>query len=448
MTDPSGDPVALVPPSTRSHPGTAGLLLAFLVLLGSSLLINALMVERLPGLTPIDGWVYADAFDRAGQGAATVEGDRIGQSTLEQVACEGVYAFGALGLECGGNLTAEVLPRQGWTTAYVHPPTYFFLTVGVASGLTNIWGIDQFTAGRLVSSLWFALGGLVVVLLAMRWGARLWPSVLVLVALIPTPTFVSLFGFITPDSMSLLVCGGILWATTCWWQRSIPPVALLPVAAMAGTVKQTFLLAVLAAVLLVIGLWFWRRERSGREMLQAVALLCGGALLGVVGWELAKRSMSLAPFPDFGPDPFAYPLDFNGFFGLPFVGAWGLPAEAAGDALPLPLAAKAVGAAMALALAAAAGGAVLYQRWSRDTTILAAVAILSIALGSLPLSVAYVVSNGIFLPPAPRYVIGAFPLYVVPLMLLAERRSVQIFLAVAAGVGAVSWFVFPTQSLV
>lgn len=422
-------------PDRRITVKTASVILLFLF--GWSLSFNFVVLQKMPGISPIDGIVYSDAFDRAMQGSVTVQGDRMGEATSRYIACRGVHGFGNRGIPCEGPYP-ELF--RGYTSAYVHPPTYFFMTAAVVKAVQLVLpDAYPFDLARMVSGVWFAIGAFVMVILAVRWGARPWPAALVIAAMLPTPTFTSMFSFITPDSMSLLVCASIALGVTLWWQERIPAWSLVFFGALAAMVKQTYLLAVIAAALLIGLLWLLQRKRSARQSVQAGVFLCLGAAVTVVGWDLIKRSLAMFPLPASGPDLFAYPVSFDGIFGLLFQGARDLPFDAAGPLLSMPLASRGMGSAVVLALAAAAGGALLYKARDTDEFTLSAAGVIAVVTGGLILSGLYFVSSGIFLPPAPRYVMGAFPIYALPLFMAATRRSVLWFMIAVGVVGVVGW---------
>lgn len=440
----AADPPPDHPTAVRSLPFKTSLLV-LLALLGWSLSFNLVVLQKLPGISPIDGIVYSDAFDRALQGSITVQGDRMGEETTRYIGCRGVQGFGSMEIPCEGPYPETF---RGFTSAYVHPPTYFFATATlVKAGQYVFPDVYVFDLARIVSGVWFALGAFVMVVLAARWGARPWPAALVVAALLPTPTFMSMFAFITPDSMSLLVCASIALGATLWWQNRIPAWSLVFFGALAALVKQTYLLAVIAAVLLIGLLWLLQRRRSGRHTLQAAGFLCLGAAAAVVGWDLLKRSLALFPLPDSGSDPFAYPVTFDGAVGLLFQGAHDLPVDAAGLLIAVPLASRAIGSAAVLALAAAAGGALLYQARKTDEFALSAAGVIAVVTGGLILSGLYFASSGIFLPPAPRYVMGAFPIYALPLVLAMRSRLMVGLVAALALVGYVAWLLTPIVSV-
>ena len=413
----------------------------FLLLLVVAGLFNFVVIQKLPGISPVDGIVYADALDRAFDFRVTVKGDTMGVATSEYIACRGVHGYDELGLSCGGPYPDTF---RGLTTAYVHPPTYFFLTAGVVKAVQVVApGVYAFDIARMVGALWFAVGALLMVWLATLWGARPWPAALVMVALLPTPTGATTFSFITPDSMSLMVCGGVALGVTLWWRDRLPAWSLIFFGLLTAAVKQTYFLAAVAGVLLIAMLWWRQHTRPTRACVSAAVFVGAGAVIGLVGWDLIKRFIEVVPGDiSTGPDPFAVSLDFNGVAQLIFTAAADFPNEAAGPLLAVPPAALAMSMGFGLALAAATGGALLYRSTRSDEFILAASGGLTVVFGGLLVSLMYLLSSGIFLPPIVRYIFGGIPLVLLPLMLATSSRAVRVLLVVLAAVSYIGWMLY------
>jgi hypothetical protein len=432
-------------PSQVSVRSLVAVFVAFLV---GAFALNLVVLSRAPAVTPIDGLVYADAFDRAMAGEVVVEGMMIGENTRRLLACRGIHGVESFGVECGEAVPLDALPVGGQTSAFIHPPTYFFATAGIVRGAQAIWpDLEAYDAARLVNSLWTALGATLMVYLAVLWGARPWAAAGVMAAFLPTPTFVALNSFVTPDSMALLICSAILVGTTLWWKGRWPAWALLPVGLLAGLVKQTYLLAAVSGLILIAVLWLVQRSRPWQHHLRAAAALACGAGAAVIGWDLVKRALAIAP-ADLGVDPFSMPADLQGFLRITFTGAWALPGEAAADLMPIPFAAYGLASGLSIALAAAAAGAVLYTGRKDVRFVLGLAGVTAICFGGLLMSMLYFVSHGILLPPAARYVIGAFPLYALPLFLASAKRGVVIGAGLAAALGGLAWILFPGATVV
>lgn len=447
-----------VPAVAGSAPrsGARRYVLIFLTLLTVSLGFNAIAVAKLPGITPIDGAVYLDAFQRGGRGEVTVRGDTLGPQALDVLACRGMYGFEALGMTClPDGHAADDRFRQELAatpvTSYVHPPTYFVITGVAARALVAVLPghPDPLALARLLGAVWFSLGALLLVRVAALWGASPWAATAVVAAFVPTPTFLMLYSFITPDAMGLLVSAAALLGATMWWHGRMPAWPLLIFgAATTGAVKQTYLPAALAAALLLAALWGWRRHhgggegRTGAATAAAVGWLLTGAALGLLGWFGLRELLARAPFIELPSDPFAGPVTLDKLLGLIAVGARSIPVEAAGAYPPTPATVVATAALLTLVTAAAAGGALLSGDRCRGP--IAAAGVTAIITGGLVVSVLYAVTNGLLLPASPRYVVGAWPLYVLPLLLVRRRWVTGLMIALTV-VGVTAWLLWPVH---
>jgi hypothetical protein len=423
----------------------------FLVFLVYAWAFITVVVPRTYPVAPADGLVYADAFDRALAGRVTVRGDTILRPTLDLVACSPVVTgpIRSWLVPAGWNCRSDEPPPEIRTTAWIHPPTSFFLDAAVARIIAAVRGrLDAFTAGRLAGGLWFALGGTLTVFLAALWGAAPWRSAAVLAAFLPTPLFFSLFTYVTPDRFALAVGSLVLIAGTLWWRGQLAVHWLFLAGLVSGGVfKQTFILAAIGLVALVLSLWWQARRtgsagRTGRDTVIGMAWLLAGGLIGVVGWHFLKHRLGVELPPRTAPDLFTVEPGLNGAIGILFQHAFLTPlGDNLGGTLE-PLATVGLAALLALALAGAAFGAVFYADPAEQIFPLALAAILTIGPGGLAISMLGGVSSGNWLPPSPRYTLAAFPLYVLPLLAAADRRVVWLGGLITAAVGLAAWAAF------
>ncbi len=420
----------------------------FLVLLLAAGSLFLVVVPRTFHVAPADGIVYVDAFHRALQGQVTVRGDLVGDTALDEAACrQPSLPADSLQWDCD----PESGRQSTWrSTAWIHPPTSFFadaaLTRAVGVVAPNVNPLD---IGRLIGALWFALGGLLIVLLASAWGARPWAAAAVMLALLPTPLFVDTFAFVTPDRWVLIVGAGALLAATLWWRHhlAVPWLGVVGVVC-GGLVKQTFLLAAATAMLLLVLLWWQDRRsrdpsRTGREVGGALVWLGGGAAVGAVLWQLAKISWGQPAAPAAAPDFLTLPARPDTALSLLFHGAWQIPMNDSAAVALEPMALLGISALMTLLLAGAAWGALFYRQPSEPGWPMAAAGVIAIGIGGLVVGVMGTLSGGAWLPSAPRYVMPAFAAYAVPLIVLAHRRWLLGLMWALAAIGALSWAFAP-----
>lgn len=451
----TGKPETTVVQPARRGGGIRRYALIMATLLVASISFNVLAVSRLPGITPIDGPAYLDAYTRALDGAAARRGQTFDGPTLDAIACRGLYGirlvaplFGPKPMMCDSQGQAvDDAVRAKWdaapSTAYVHPPTYFFLTAWSVRAIEAVLPGDQdgIDLARVLGAVWFSLGALLLVRAAALWGANPWAAAAVLLAFLPTPTFVSLFTFVTPDSMSLLVGAGVVLAVTLWWHRRMPAWPLLLVGLATAAVAGTFLLAAGAGGLVLAALWWFQRGRDLGATAGAAAWLLGGAAAGAIGWTVLRELIAIGPpipLPAGGGVP-AQDASVDNLLGLLVIPGATIPAEAAGAAIRMPGALAAVAAALALLTAAAAFGAVLYRRDRNPAFALAAGGVTAFALGGFLVATLSLVADGLLPPAAPRYAFGAWPFYILPLLLIAHRRLIAATVGTLLVIGPAAW---------
>jgi hypothetical protein len=441
----ASQPVASVPASSRwavtarvdgwvdARRGIAWALAS--VLLGIVAVIIVVPAATAPGgISPIDEYDYIDALDKADRGELSNTGDKTDQYARQVNACRGlINLVPGYPDVCGLPQTDAMVPRNGFSAADIHAPTYFFATAWVskvvrAVGITD----DLVIAGRLVGVLWLTLGMLAMIAAGRAWGAGWVMPTMTAVAVGTSPLLVSVSGYVTPDAMGLLVGSGVLLATTLW-QRGRLPLVVLAVAAVAPAfVKVPFVLAPLfgAVLLLVAGLMGhtpWRRSLVG-----AVVLVVGAGA-GSVLWELVRQALAVGvptSHPAGPPPDFA---NFARFFGYYLQ----LVPTTSGAPLPVsPLLGVAVVPLTWLLLAAALGG-ILFRR--RDDAILPAcwAGLAGMALGSIVLSVIVLLASGGLLVGQVRYGLGLLPLYAVPLMCI-RHPAATAGIAFSAGAAVLS----------
>ena len=405
------------------------------VLLGLVAVIVVVPAATGPGgVSPIDEYDYTDALDKADRGELSNTGDKIDQYARQVTICRGLLAITPPAPDaCGMPQSDTAVPRNGYSAADIHPPTYFFLTAAVskvvrAVGLTD----DLLIAGRLAGALWLALGMLAMVAAGRAWGARWVMPVLTSVAIGASPLLVSVSGYLTPDAMGLLVGATVLLATTAWQRGRLHWALLLAVALMPAFVKVPFVLAPLfgAVLLLVAGL---AGQAPWRRVLVGGAILVGGAGAGAVLWQLLRGALAVG-VPTLHPE--GPPPDLSNF--VRFFGYY-LEMVPITRGAPIPGATLRVSAVKPLVwlLLAAALGGMLFRRREDPLVPVAWAGFTGMVLGSIVLSLIVLLASGGLLIGQSRYGLGLLPLYAVPLM--CTRHPVASWgLAAAAGASVLS----------
>lgn len=382
------------------------------------------------GVSPVDEFWYTDALDKADRGELSNTGDKVDDYARQVKACRGVIGVHPPTGGCGAPQPDASLPLNGFTSADIHAPTYFFLTAAAVKavqvvGLTD----DLLIAGRLVGALWLTLGMLAVVALGRAWGAGWVMPVLTAVAIGTSPLLVSVSGYLSPDALGLLVGAGVLLAVTHWQRGRLPTAVLLLMAVLPAFVKVPFVLAPLfGAVLLLVG--GLAGQSTWRRALTGAGILVGGAGAGAVLWQQVRGILAVG-VPALHPN--AEPPIALGTFAK-YLGYYleAIPVSSGAPIAVPALLSIAVQPLAWLLLAAALGGLLLRRRndpllpicWS---------GMAGMVLGSIVLSLIVLLASGGFLIGTPRYGLALLPLFAVPLM--CTRHPVAV-LGLLASAGA------------
>lgn len=382
------------------------------------------------GVSPVDELWYTDALAKADHGELTNTGDKVDRYARQVMVCRGVIGVRPpSSAACGAPQPDSSLPLDGYTSADIHPPTYFFLTAVAgkavrAVGLTD----DLLISGRLVGIVWLTLGMLVMIALARAWGAGWVVPVLTAIAVGASPLLVSVSGYLSPDALGLLVGGVVLLAVTYWLRDRLPTTALLLVALLPAFVKVPFVLAPLFGALLVLvaaltGTCTWRRAIAGG------AVLVGGSAAGAILWQQIRGALAVAT-PVLHPEA-DQPVAVSSF--ARYLGYY-LDTIPVSSGAPIPVSTLLSVSVQPLAwlLIGAALGGILLRR--RDDPLLPVswAGVAGMALGSIVLSLIVLVASGGFLIGTPRYGLALLPLFAVPLMCTRHPAAVLGLLAAAS----------------
>ena len=422
-----------------------------LALLLAGLALNLAILPRTFNLSPADGLVYADAFDRALAGQVTVRGDMVGATTLDLAICRPpAHPLIAASVEWDCDPNGSRVPT--WqTTAWVHPPTYFFIDAAATNVVRLVVpSADPFDVARVLGAFWFAAGGTLLVCLSCLWGGRPWPSAAVVAAFLPTPLFVGTFGYITPDRGVLIISTTTLIVCTLWWRGRLSSLWLALVGLMCGgVIKQTIVLAAFAGALLLAALW-WQANyrgkgttRTGRQTAVGIGLLLTSAAIGVLSWQLLKAQLGAELPPRTSPDFLTFAPGLDSAVALLFHGAYQIPLSDSAAAALEPISSLGLASLLTLLVAGAAFGALIYGSWTDRIFPMALAGVIAIGLGGLVIGVMGSVSSGDWLPPAPRYVMAAFPAYLLPLAVQSSRARVLVPMLAILLLGVASWALQP-----
>ena len=199
-------------------------------------------------------------------------------------------------------LEPEQFQEGGFNTAYIHPPTYYAISRGVAEGLQAIGATDDlFTGGRLAGVLWLFVGLWSSFAAGRLLDVRPWTLVAVLSLVAASPAILMPAGTVNPDTASLAVGGVCLWSVLKWEES---PRRRWPLLVLCGVVAEAIKLQNLVVLLAIGGYLVFRavrREdgaiRVARQPLLALGALAATAGIVAIGWSAVIATLAEIP-PD------------------------------------------------------------------------------------------------------------------------------------------------------
>ena len=300
-------------------------LLMLAVTLMIPLTIVSAEVSRYTELSPIDELQHIDYLLRSP--TLIVLGDRIGEAAMREQACRGIDAVIVVPACDAPTLVPDQFQEAGFNTAYIHPPTYYFLT-SVLAAPGRLLGLEPVTAGRLAGGAWLCLGLLLtwVVGRRLRINDVALCGSLLLIGVMPSVIYSS--SVVNPDAASLPVGAAALLLTleaerrSGWWRW----VLLAGAAVVAvGFKTQNIILIVCLGLYLLLRAWRAysesrapvqppRRSTVGPAAILGMAIFLGTvALLAMAAWLkatslLARGSAADIPMGAAAAGPLPFPL--------------------------------------------------------------------------------------------------------------------------------------------
>jgi len=264
--------------------------------------IVSLHVDAHPVLSQFDETLHVDYLYKAARGDVVQRGEYIGQRAAHEAACRGIDWPEFVPPPCGVRpYNVVALLNLGYNTADVHPPTYYFLTAWLSAPFTAT-GASLVTIGRLVGMLWLGSGLVLTWIAGRRIKIGAWPLAAALVLIATTPSVIHASSIVSPDATSLFGGALVLIATVSWEQRTWPTWALLASGFLAGMLRSTNLLAVLAGCgyLLVRAIQARKDRPVLRRTMAGVVGLGASGIVALVGWFVVREVVAIT-----GPVPIA-----------------------------------------------------------------------------------------------------------------------------------------------
>lgn len=245
----------------RAHSNT----LICLLLIAASVIVGLVQVPKHTSVSPIDEYVYIDYFAKVPTQFVVARGEPTGEYARKYLACHGnrmVTTYPAA--MCNADQTVSTdYPMAGRTSADIYPPFYFAATWLAAQPLTWL-GVDLVDAGRLVGSLWLALGA--IGLFAALRRLRVTPLPATGVALLMIGSLPAYWSntYISTDATSLAAGAWLLYVGVRVSRGEIRSSWFVLVSVLATIFKlQNFLAVVTVGLVLLV--MAWRRGVRGDD---------------------------------------------------------------------------------------------------------------------------------------------------------------------------------------
>lgn len=225
-----------------------------LLVLAALAMCLAVALRHTNQMSPIDEWVYLDYLFKLPSDAIAQQGETIGHQALQQMSCDGVKPYGAMGAPCGSVYESQrgIYPQEGLTSADAYTPLYLAVTWTVGKVIQTLSTLGEVPSFRLTGFFWLA-GGLLAFYLLMR--AMRVPKLAILalgLIFVATPFAWWTYTYVNTDAPSFFFGALMLWVTIRYLQRGMSGWWLVPLGTAAVLFKVTNMLAVGLVVLLLV----------------------------------------------------------------------------------------------------------------------------------------------------------------------------------------------------
>lgn len=269
------------------------------VLVTLSVIVVALHVRAYTEVGPVDELQHLDYLFRIPDVVAS--GDKFGHDAMRVEACRGLDAAFQPPACSTPLLRPEQFQEAGFNTAYIHPPTYYFVTRAAATAIDALPGIGSlFTAARLAGAAWLGAGLVATFAAATRLRARRRMVLAVVTVVAASPAVLMPAATVNPDAASLVVGGACLWCVLAWEDKHQGVWLLVAAGVVAEVIKLQNLV-----VLLGLGTYMllraierehgaWRVDRT-KVVGLVVMGISAGAAAGI--WTVVMSALAHVP-PD------------------------------------------------------------------------------------------------------------------------------------------------------
>ncbi len=436
--------------------------------------INLGHVWRYDEVSPIDEAQHLDSLIRIPRGDLIGSGERMGQETLRIETCHRIDSpFDAAVPPCEPGappLDVTTFQEEGYNTAYIHPPTYYFVDGVLARVVDAVLPGDHdlLTTGRLAGLIWVVGGVVFLWLLLDELDAGLVARSALILLAVTAPTVLHGSATVNPDATALMTGAAVLWAALRWERERVGAWLPLALTALAAATKVTNLMGVAVVLLYLVlravsrsGLtdeprwWTWRVARAhllapggtGRRLLAMVAGMLGVVVTVSFAWFIGQKLLEVAP-PSTVPMVYRYQFDRFPFTDIatswhqtisPFVERYVAPFLRTRTVLTTAAVVD------LLLVAGPVAGTILAGRRTRERTLGVAALVVLPLVGPV-LALFNAVVQGLFVVVPSRYGLSIVPALLgasVPVLRRRVPLAVGCVVAAAALLGVVSAIAWP-----
>lgn len=291
-----------------------------------------------PPLSPIDEHVHIDYALKAGQLHLPGENERLGQETLEIMACSRLDVEGLYVPPCNqGEFHPDVYPDYGYNTAAESQPTYYLVTGLLARTLRILTPIDGLLVSLRIAN-WLWIVGASTLLLRSLLDSQVKPMVSLGLSLCfaLNPVIFAAGLHVSPDA-SLPIAGWILFKISTAPFLTLWKTLLFTIfTGILLTLDRAASLALVLALVILAArssteIWrkFQKRSNQSNSQISLKVLLCSGMLISyfliplvllrvrtIYSGSIGARTDALPRDSWFQRPNFSLEAMFNGFWNL------------------------------------------------------------------------------------------------------------------------------------
>lgn len=414
-----------------------------IVLIGLTLLISVIGIQRSIELSVYDEFTHIDYVWQITHGTVPARGDVVDPQILSEWACRGQLLD--ILPKCG---SPEVADPTNFTANGVnyndfHPPLMYSIIAAIAGGIRAVADVNFITSARLADAILLAAGMALIYLAVRSWRVRRLAAASASTLLLCMPAFMVAGSTVTNDIINPFAGAAVIWLlgrVVVAGKAPIVSAALFMAVVAASKVIATMGLVAAAIVIAVVGVIRWRQgDRSLALRTLAIPVVMAAVLIVFYfGWDVFQSGRGEQDYVPSTIGVNSRPLDDTpwtewfvslppsfalgaGYHLKPTVDGWGVEFTALVTTF--------------LASTAAIAGIAAF-RWKDPRFAAPATLLLGLILVPILVQVQTYLSGGMFFPMVSnRYGLNMAPLAVLVWALIIHRRKWDWGAAVFGGIG-------------